>query len=236
MNSNGIADIYVAKINADGTHGWFKQFGSGEKFNPVDAGSYTDPFEYGSGICSDAEGNLYVIGQFTDECQFGSFELDSDDGTIFLMKMNGAGDVIWATNTGGEYLNLARAIELNGNGFVYITGLNSDYGGVDVESDGYWKTITERGLGFVEKYNTKDGNMEWGTGAGSWGLSITSNPEQNIYLVGSFANEVKFDDETELDIKEKIDSEYIDGGLFGRDEMITTYKTGTAIYMVKILE
>ena len=236
LNSNGIADIYVAKINADGTHGWFKQFGSGEKFNPVNAGSYTDPFEYGTGICSDAEGNLYVTGQFTDECQFGNFELDSDDGTIFLMKMNGAGDVIWATNTGGEYLNLAKAVTLDGNGFVYITGLNSKYGGIDVESDGYWKTINERGLGFVEKYNTKDGSLVWGAGAGSWGLSITSNTEHNIYLVGSFANQVKFDDETGLDIKEKIDSEYVDGGLFGNDKMITTYKAGTALYMVKILE
>ena len=47
--------------------------------------------------------------------------------------------------------------------------------------------------------------MEWGCGAGSYGKSITANPEHQIYLVGSFANQVKFSDDLKLDIKEKID-------------------------------
>ncbi len=236
-NSNGISDIYVAKFNPDGTPAWFKQYGSGEKFNPVNAGSYKDPFEAGIGICNDAEGNIYVTGQFSETTKFDDYELESQSGAdIFLMKMNGEGKIVWIKQSGGDFLSLVRAMTLDGNGYVYITGINSKYGGIDVENDGYYRTITGRGIGFVEKYNTKDGNMEWGCGAGSYGKSITSNPDHNIYLVGSFANQVKFSDGLKLDIKEKIDTEYKSGGLFGRDEKITTYKAGTALYMLKIKE
>ncbi|MBN2009885.1 SBBP repeat-containing protein [candidate division KSB1 bacterium] len=234
MNSNGISDIYVAKFNADGSNGWFKQFGSGEKFNPVNAAKYKDPFEYGTGICSDADGNIYVTGQFSDKCKFGNVELKTKSGaSIFVLKMTGDGDVVWAKETGEKLISLSRAIVFDGKEAVFITGINSKYGGVDVENDGYFKSVTGRGIGFVEKYNISDGKLVWGGGAGSYGMSLAHDPQHNIYLVGSFANQVKFDDDSRLDIKVKIDEEY-KRGFFTSDKKITTYKAGTALYMVKI--
>ncbi|MFH0734875.1 MAG: hypothetical protein V1773_10380 [bacterium] len=240
--SNGLVDIYVAKFNTDGSFGWFKQLGSGESFNAADAMSYTDPFETGTGICSDALGNIYVTGQFADECKFGEFELESEGfSDIFIVKINGEGNVIWASSTGANYGDLATAIAFDGKGYIYITGINSDYGGLDIESTATfsspgWKTVTERGIGFVERYNISDGKMDWGAGAGSWGSSLAANSKNEMHLVGTFANQVKFDDNTKLDIKKIIDSEYESGGLFSRGKKIETYIAGSAIYMVKIVD
>jgi hypothetical protein len=239
MNSNGISDIYVAKFGTKGECVWFKQFGSGEKFNPATAAQQTDPFECGTGICSDAQGNLYVTGQFSNTCKFGTFELESEGyANIFIMKMNGEGEVQWATRTGGEFIELSKSICLDTKGYLYIAGANSDYGGMDSEEIGDWVYSTPRGLGFVEKYSADKGEKEWGEGAGSFGLSLACDKQNQVYLVGSFANQVKFGGTT-LDIKGKLlEVEDHTSGWFTShvSSSVETYEGGFGLYMVKILE
>jgi|GEM_PF-1580823 len=228
MYSNGVADIYVAKFNADGTHGWIKQFGGGEKFNAANAAKYTDAFEYGTGICTDKAGSLYVTGQFTDKANFGSFTLKAKAfSDMFIMKMDYSGEVKWATASGSKFLESAKAIQLDNQGNVYVAGMNSEYGGLDFDNVG---TQTKRGIGSVEKFSSKDGAKMWGAGAGSWGLSLTPYGKDDMVLIGSFANQVKFNNKITLDIKGKLkNTEAI-----GKRIKIKTYEAGYGLYMAKI--
>lgn len=239
LNSMGLTDVYVAKFSNDGTPIWLKQFGSGEKFNPVNVAKYTDPFETGTGICIDSKGFLFVSGQFCDEMQIGSTKLESNGfADIFLMKMTPDGGVVWAKQTGGEYLDFSKSVCLDNKGSVYICGSNSEYGGLDREAIGNWTYTTARGLGFIEKYSAEEGDKKWGANAGSFGLHMAVDLKAQLYLVGSFANQVKFDD-IKLDIKGKlknVETTYEGWLVKNAKTQMETYESGFGLYMVKIKE
>jgi len=228
MYSNGVADIYVAKFNSDGMHGWIKQFGGGEKFNPVNAAKYKDPFEYGVGICTDKTGNLYTAGQFVDKAKFGSVELKSKGGAdMFVMKMDYSGEVKWASASGSKNLEWVKGIALNNVGDIYITGVNSEYGGLDFDGIG---GRTARGIGSVEKFSSQNGSKLWGAGAGSWGLSLAPYGKEDMVLIGSFANQVKFNNKITLDIKGKLKS----SEKLTKKITVKTYEAGYGLFMAKI--
>lgn len=228
MNSNGIADIYVARFNADGSHGWFQQFGGGEKFNPANALKYMDAFEYGSGICTDRKGNLYVAGQFVDKVNFGSVTLKAKGGAdAFVMSIDYNGGVKWASASGSKHLEWVKAIQIDSEDNIYIAGVNSEYGGLDFDAVG---TKTSRGIGSVEKISGKDGSKMWGAGAGSWGLSLTPYGKDDMVMIGSFANQVKFNNKITLDIKGKLKKTE---NLTKKIE-VKTYEAGYGLYMTKI--
>ncbi len=236
MYSNGICDIYVAKFNADGSYGWIKQFGGGEKFNPANAAKYMDAFEYGSGICTDKAGSLYVTGQFVDKVNFGAAELKAKAfADMFVMKLDYSGEVKWASASGSKFTEWAKAIQLDNQGNIYVAGMNSEYGGIDFEdagSAGNYKKVTKtsRGIGSVEKFSSADGKKMWGAGAGSWGLSLTPYGKDDMILVGSFANQVKFNNKVSLDIKGKLKNTE----KLSKKITVKTYEAGYGLYMAKI--
>ncbi len=114
LTSNGSNDIYISKLSAAGNFIWAKGFG----------GSTAD---YVYGITTDPSGNVYTTGYFQ-----GTVDFDPGVGTnsitttgnydIFISKLTGSGNYIWAINLGGTARDYAYSLAVDPSGNVYTTG------------------------------------------------------------------------------------------------------------------
>ena len=73
------------------------------------------------------EGNVHTTGSFRGMSDFdpgpGTFELTSAGGTdIFVSKLDGAGNFLWAKQMGGAANETALAVAVDVSGHVYTTG------------------------------------------------------------------------------------------------------------------
>jgi len=110
LKSAGGHDIFVARINADGTPAWAYS-GGGEK---------TD---YGLGIATDQAGNCYVTGEFTDDVKFMGKHLTQLGGRdLFITRFSPEGKLDWLEMLGGDKSDLSYAIAVDRNNHCFISG------------------------------------------------------------------------------------------------------------------
>jgi len=84
--------------------------------------------EEGLSITIDAGGNVYTTGWFSDTVDFdpgaGTTNLISAGGyDIFIQKLDGAGNLLWAKQMGGTNLDCGYSITIDAGDNVYTTGL-----------------------------------------------------------------------------------------------------------------
>ncbi|MEO0934789.1 MAG: SBBP repeat-containing protein, partial [Cyanobacteria bacterium J06641_2] len=183
LTSNGSNDGFVTKYNADGTVAWANNFGG-------------DAFDKGSEIAVDAAGNSYVTGLFKNSATFGSFTLNGGTkNDIFVTKLDDAGNFKWAKNFGGTVDDKGNGITVDKLGNTFITGSfrsTASFGDTSLKSNG----LSD---GFITKLDT-EGNVKWakkfGGKSNDEGFGITLDESENIYLTGSFEDEIKFGDNT----------------------------------------
>ncbi len=111
LTSSGWNDIFVAKLDNNGNWLWVvKAGGSGNN-------------DYGDGISTDEDGNIYVAGCFTDIATFGSFTLTSSgDADVFVTKLDADGNWLWVTQACGDSYIRVKGISTSAEGNVYISG------------------------------------------------------------------------------------------------------------------
>ncbi|MEI8052547.1 MAG: hypothetical protein WCH52_02280, partial [Bacteroidota bacterium] len=106
-NTNGGRDFFIVKYDSCGKQVWAISGGSSGDVQLGNIG--------GKGIAADAQGNLYVVGRYTQNCTiYGSnntsflspYTINANDANAqdgFLVKLNPSGNVLWgATITGGS--------------------------------------------------------------------------------------------------------------------------------------
>jgi len=187
--SAGIYDIFVMKINADGTYGWTKTMG----------GTGTDD---GKGIVIDSSGNIYTLGNFQETVDFGSdfgtSDIKTSAGTwdIFITKINADGTYGWTKTMGGTGGEFGHGVSTDSSSNVYLTG--SFFGTVDFGADfGASDSKTSAGYGdiFVTKINT-DSSYGWtkviGDTESDTGTDIVTDSSGNVYTTGNFSETVDF--------------------------------------------
>lgn len=117
MNANKA--MFVAKLLADGTTQWVRGFAAAKIGIP-------DPLASGRGVAVDAQGNVYVVGDFTGQVAFGGGAgsltcAGTFFGDIFLLKLDGSGntvavrqigDPLATTPNNGGSTQTARAIAI----------------------------------------------------------------------------------------------------------------------------
>jgi len=169
--------------------------------------------EYGIDICTDSEGNAYVIGIFEDKVTIGQTILVSNGGyDIFIAKMDTDCNWLWARKAGGISWDSGQGIGIDSAGNVYITGFfqeTASFGAISLTCSGLCN-------GFVAKLDT-DGNWQWAKRIGEsiYAVSngLTTDFTGNIYITGSYRDKVKFgtyllgNDETLTSFISKIDSD-----------------------------
>lgn len=121
-NQNGLDDIFVTKLNADGSSLIFSTFLGG-------VGSDT-----GNAIVLDTAGNIYLTGR-TDSANFPvkatAIDTILNDGTFpysdaFITKLDATGAMLlYSTYIGGQIAEEAVGIKLDSAGNIYIAGKTS---------------------------------------------------------------------------------------------------------------
>jgi gliding motility-associated-like protein len=185
----GNRDIFVLKLDGNGNFVWAKQMG----------GSLSDE---GVAITPDPAGNVVLTGFFQGTADFdpgsGTNILTSSGGRdIFVAKLAGNGNFVWAKSMGGTSEDYGRCVSTDPAGNVYLSGyfygtvdfdpglgifnLNSTYTGTDI---------------YVSKLDA-NGNFIWAKELGGAGddvsLGLCLDAGGNVYTTGSFTGIADFD-------------------------------------------
>lgn len=182
LTSAGGDDAFLAKFSTGGTLQWAKSFGDGK----------------GQGIAGvgvDAQGNVYITGNFTGSINLGGGALNAT-GTlftdVFLAKLNSDGTHVWSQRYGDENAQNARGLAVDSTGNVVIVGYFQNvvnFGGGDLTSAGMFDM-------FAAKYNTS-GMHQWsrrfGDAAGSqYARAVTTDAAGNVYIAGEVESGIDF--------------------------------------------
>ena len=179
LNSVGLEDIFVAKLDSDGNWLWANSAG----------GSGTD---FGQKIKINNSGVLRVIGNFSELSSFDTIELVSNGSTdIFVTELDSNGNWIWASSAGGNHYDEGQNIRIDNNGNSYITGFyydNANFGNTQLTGYG----VNDIFVAKIDNY----GNWVWAKQAGGEygdkGFGIAIDNSANTYLTGSFQIEAYF--------------------------------------------
>jgi len=153
--------------------------------------------ELGKAICSDASGNIYVTGSFSNTVDFdlgaGTANLTSNGGNdIFIASYSSAGAYRWAVRAGGTAADNGQpsgGICTDGTN-VYVTGnyngASTLFGAISLTPNGGSGTDL-----YVAKLNATTGAFTWavsmgGVGNVDHGLALCLDASGNPYLLGSF--------------------------------------------------
>ncbi len=110
----GYPEMFLAKYNAAGNIQWVRSSSGFGTKAPYD-------------VAVDAEGNPYVFGTFKDTAIFGHIILSGvGDEHIFLIKYNSKGEAEWAKQIGRHGAVLGKALSIDKQGNLYLTGNFSD--------------------------------------------------------------------------------------------------------------
>lgn len=115
LNTNGVQDVYIIKLDSNGDFLWANSFGG------------TVPDE-SFGLTTDASNNIYTAGYFETTVDFdpgpGVYSL-SDNGIydIFVQKLDANGDFVWAIAMGGTSWDRGMDVAVdNASGSLFVGG------------------------------------------------------------------------------------------------------------------
>ncbi|MFM9946137.1 MAG: SBBP repeat-containing protein [Bacteroidia bacterium] len=187
-------DNFILKLTSNGNFAWAKRIGG--KFEDISKSITVDP-----------KGNVYTTGYFFDTVDFnpgaGVYKLVSQklkngseytDG--FILKLNTAGDFVWAKRIGGDNVDYCHSITSDKFGNVYTAGsftntVDFDPGPGIVELMGGNPEDA-----FILKLDSS-GYFVWAKSfAGinhQIGYSIALDAMGNVYTIGMFESKTDFD-------------------------------------------
>lgn len=112
-NGEDNCDTFLAKFDVEDGHALWAEALGGTSLEFVEA------------IAADDEGNVYLGGMFYEQADLGGHTLDAVGGfDIYLAKVDGSGQVLWARSLGGsgEHDSLAD-LSVDDQGFIYLAGV-----------------------------------------------------------------------------------------------------------------
>ena len=177
LTSNGSWSTFVAKLDNKGQFVWASAIITNSSL-PKD-------------IQLDSSGNLYVVGHFEGEAQFGTTTMTSvGNNDIFIAKLDNKGQFVWTLSAGGKEHDYAGSLSLDSSGNLYLTGRY-----VGPASFGS-TTFTARNNGnvFVTKISSQ-GSFQWtvsAQGGTSSGIGIATINAGGLYLSGTWSGAVSF--------------------------------------------
>lgn len=187
----GLTDIYVSKLNSNGSYAWTKSFlGSG--------------WDYGNGVTVDHLGNIYATGSFRFTQDFisgaGTDIIAANNTDVYLTKLASDGSYQWTKTFGGDDEEVGFRLTKNAAGDIFIAGhfqgtVDFNPGpGEDIH------TAIPRGLQqdnlFVSKYNS-DGSYAW---------TITLEGAFDGYYYWSYLLDLTYDNNSGVILTGTVDS------------------------------
>lgn len=160
LTSSGGQDGYIARYDPNGNFVWVRQF----------TGMTNNSF---SQVGRDRNGNYYLAASITGVVDAdpgpGTFNLGDGgtDGDILLLKLNSAGNFVWAWQINGNGTDAVSGMDIHPDGDILVCGL---YGsGLDLDPGPGAVSLPNAASvnGFIARYDS--------SGAFQWGGPINSN-------------------------------------------------------------
>lgn len=178
--SSGSEEIFIAKLSSDGTVLWLNKA----------VGDYRD---FPGDIKADPFGNVVVTGFYeSSTIEFGDFTLTKSPGwrSIYFVKYNTNGNVLWAKSFGGDDWDLAETVAFDNIGNIYLGG---GFGSSSIKFDSITLTKIPGNLFdlFIAKFNS-NGEAIWakggGGGASEEAYKIAVDQAGSVYATGYFSS------------------------------------------------
>ena len=183
LHSGGNGDIFIAKINPDGSCAWAKRAGGA-----LDDG--------GSGIAIDSVYSVYISGLNEGQANFDSISIIRGG---FIAKYSSSGHCLWAKNK-SKYYPLYHSpdfwitgMTIYHNNLLACGYMQNDTIQIDTIKISHEKNI----FGSLVCCYDLDANIRWvkqGISPGALGgVNISTDKEGNIYTTGQFYDSINFD-------------------------------------------
>ncbi len=185
----GSHDLYVLKLDTDGTFIWVRAVGSFD-------------WDEGWAIAVDPSGNVITTGVYFAPCDFDPGPGDATltpvgERDIFIQKLDANGNFLWVKNIGGAGVDESYGIDLGNADNIYVTGyfeLTADF---DPGGGAYPMTSYGQYDAFALKLDP-GGSFLWAHQVGGlgfdWGYEIVVDNNTWVYLSGPFSDIAEFDD------------------------------------------
>jgi hypothetical protein len=178
LNSAGLLDIFVLKLDSSGNHVWSRGYGSVH-------------IDQGRGVSATSDGGALVTGVFQGTVDFGGGPLTSagaDD--IFVLKLDSSGKHVWSRRYGHQE-DFGWSVSATSDGGALVTGSfegTVDFGGGPLARAGFDDI-------FVLKLDSS-GNHVWSRGYGSvhidQGRGVSATSDGGALVTGFFRGTVDF--------------------------------------------
>jgi hypothetical protein len=180
---------FIEKIDSAGNFVWVKQISGNDAV-------------ISNKIVRNNFGEMYITGHFKGTADFDpgpstSNLLSQSDFDIFIVKLDAAGNLIWAKSVGGPGNDQSLSVALDNNNDVIATGVFSDSADFDPGAGStVLSTSTPLGI-FVWKLDS-GGNFIFAKGmTGGWfgtiSRSVAVDTSDNIFITGNFTGTIDFD-------------------------------------------
>jgi hypothetical protein len=178
LDAGGNFDMFVAKLTPEGACAWSAQGGS----------SY---WMSGTALAVDADGALYLAGQFRGSAQFGADTLWSQAWTDgFVARFDAAGVKTWVRSVGGAADDLPNVIQVYDGEIVLAGGFfgAGNFGGADLISTGDEDA-------FAAGYDAATGAYRWQKQFGGVGgdaiNAIALGAGGQVFVAGHFESSIQ---------------------------------------------
>lgn len=169
---------------------------TGYDVNLLRSGGSSSAFDRGNSLAVDADGNMYVAGNFSGTAEFGSLTATSaGDVDGFIVKYNDQGVEQWVRRIGGTGVDNINGISISGTD-VYITGSFNGTANFNTPFSFVNNNLISAGSTdiFLAKFNTS-GTFLWTRRAGGTGGDVANSVAASgtdIYITGSFNGTANF--------------------------------------------
>lgn len=157
--------------------------------------------DYATAVVADDSGNVYTAGRYGGTKDFdpgdGEFELTAVGGMdVFIQKLDGEGNFVWAKSVGGLDSENAQDINISPTGDIYITGTFETKAYLNPDNPTQSKTSYGEKDVFILKLNPS-GEYQWVKTFGWFGTEraygIDFDSDGNFYIAGGFESSPDFD-------------------------------------------
>ncbi len=187
LNSVGMGDIFIVKLDANGNFVWARGFG----------GPWNDQI---SEISLDLLGNVYTTGAFFQTADFNpglgvNNLISGADGDAFISKLDASGNFVWAKQIGSAGQENGTSIRIDATNNIYTLGYFTTTVDFDLGAGNFPLTSNGSTDIFLLKLNAA-GNFvsakSFGGLVDDYGSSIDLDASNDVYISGRFSAMVDF--------------------------------------------
>ena len=184
LQSAGAADVFLAKFSPLGAHRWSGSFGD-------------EQLQRGRTVTTDAEGNVYVAGDFSGTLNFGGQDMSGGGGgDIFLAGFDPEGGHLWSKGFGDEQPETVSNVAIDGLGRLLVLGA---FGGTLDFGRGPMTALGDMDM-FLAVFDA-GGGLSWSRAFGRaeatlLAHSLAVDPENDWHVTGEMTGAADFGGES----------------------------------------